>query len=262
MKRPLSHVFKERSKKFLTTVLDLSLFLIASPIMLSVASRNPHSIYQALECASELNYESLKRAWKRAREKGWIKGDLTLTKEGQARLGALLPQPRSYPRRFNGTWYLASFDIPQEKNQQRAALRGALKRLGFGKLHESLWLSPYNFLGDVARYLKQENLTRFVILATSKEIGTERAKILARRVWNLDALEMRYIEFLGKAAREGDSDPFLWCHYFAIVKDDPFLPLPLLGEHWRGLEAHALYRQIWRNTPLLEIIEKTKNQEE
>jgi len=47
------------------------------------------------------------------------------------------------PFRWDGSWQVVMFDIPNTLRVARNALRTRLKRLGLVPLQESVWLSPY-----------------------------------------------------------------------------------------------------------------------
>lgn len=59
------------------------------------------------------------------------------------------------PARWDGTWRLVSFDIPEKKKRTRESLRDKLRELGFLKIQQSLWVHPYacrdevNFISEV-----------------------------------------------------------------------------------------------------------------
>jgi phenylacetic acid degradation operon negative regulatory protein len=184
------------------------------------------------------NSEVIKRAIVRARSRGFIKGDFTLTKEGRERLKNLFPKYFG-KKKWDGNWYLVIYDIPETKKRLREILRENLKRLGFGQLQASVWISPFNFLGEVEEIIKNYNLSSYVILAISDKVGREEAKILARRIWNLDKINELYKSFLSKFKRSKSEK--LYFEYLNILKKDPQLPNELLPRDWKGDEVHKLF---------------------
>jgi DNA-binding transcriptional regulator PaaX len=48
------------------------------------------------------------------------------------------------PSKWDGKWHLVSFDIPQRANYAREILRDKLKRMGFFRVQQSLWVHPYD----------------------------------------------------------------------------------------------------------------------
>lgn len=48
------------------------------------------------------------------------------------------------PKRWDGKWRLVIFDVPEKRRRDRDLLRGTLRRLGFYRLQQSVWLYPYD----------------------------------------------------------------------------------------------------------------------
>lgn len=248
MKQHISPRWKSISCGVLKSTADLALFAIAYGIGLAKEPPTAKGVWSAVQWAEGVDCDSIVRTVKYLRSKGWIKQKLGITAEGQKRLNTFIPEPRTYPKRWNGTWYLVSFDIPERLRRKRDELRQALVRLGFGKLHSSLWISPYNFFGDVKKYLKNAYIDDFVILATSNHVGTEISNELANRIWKLEELNEDYGQWIKqyKACQEGNMQGRfeLMFSYGALVRRDPFLPKPLLPAPWRGSTTHELFQTI------------------
>lgn len=194
--------------------------------------------YFAHRDLEKFNYESIKRAFYGIKSRGWIKEDLTLTKEGKKRLENLIPVYFG-KRKWDGNWYLTSYDIPEKRREDRDILRENLKRLGFGEIHASLWVSPFNFLAEVEEIVKEYHLSLFVILAISNKVGREESKILANKIWKLDQINRAYKEIIEKAKKK--SPKSLMFGYISVLLRDPQLPSELLPEDWLGEEAHSIF---------------------
>lgn len=71
--------------------------------------------------------------------------NIVLTKEGQKRaLKFKLDEMEiKKPTKWDGEWRIIIFDIPEKFKKAREALRGKLKELGFAKLQQSVFVSPY-----------------------------------------------------------------------------------------------------------------------
>ncbi|MDP2930577.1 MAG: hypothetical protein Q8N56_03170, partial [bacterium] len=149
------------------------------------------------ERMQEINYRSLKRAISHAMDRGWIKGDLNITLEGQKRLKKILPGA-DYTKKWDGNWYLVSFDIPEKLRGKRNILRAVLRRLGFGRLQNSVWISPFNLLGDIEKTVDDLDIAPYVILSISDKVGREESRTLAGRIWHISAFQKEYLEFIQK----------------------------------------------------------------
>src|SRR5439155_10688504 len=67
---------------------------------------------------------------------------LRLTEAGRLHaLGGRDPEIR-WQRRWDGRWRLVLFDLPNAQSTLRNRLRMQLRRLGFGWLQNSVWISP------------------------------------------------------------------------------------------------------------------------
>lgn len=247
MTKLISEQCKEASLGVIKNATDLVLFLLAFGIGLSTSGRSSRGVYEAARFAEGVNVDRIQRALTHLKSKGWIKHDLTVCSEGQKRLNTFVPEVRKYPKRWKGVWYLVSFDIPEKIAWKRNNLRTALERMGFGKLHQSLWISPYNFLGDVEKYCKNEQLQKFVLPAISDKVGTRMSQELADQVWHLEQLNNGYHAWIREYEKR-NTDPEaqfkLIFEYSALLRRDPFLHKPLLPRPWYGDQAHKLFRKL------------------
>lgn len=179
----------------------------------------------------------------RAKYKGWIKEDLQLTQEGRKRIFSFLPQilPVRY---WDGNWYLAIFDIPERMRQKREILRINLKKLGFGQLQASCWISAINYLKNVEDLIKFHELEPYVILAQTDKLGREDSKSLANRVWKLDKINQLYEKFIFDWKKASEEEKFwLILKYFNVLNKDPQLPVDLLPDNWLGKKAYQIIKR-------------------
>lgn len=228
------------------SVLDGVLFTCFMFGALSMQPRTVGGVRRAERIADDLleqcNAETIRTWMKRLRAKGWIGQRLTVTAEGRRRLDGLLPRI-AWHRRWSGKWYLVSFDIPERRRVQRNALRATLQRLRFGKLHASLWISPWDFLGDVQRDAHHHRLDDAVVLATSPRLGTREARALASRVWPVETINAQYEELVRAAARHPHDAAHMGA-FLSILRCDPQLPQQLLPRPWYGFEAYRIASRV------------------
>lgn len=209
----------------------------------SVGRSLPRALYRLDKRMMRVNYLTLKRAIKNAREKGWIK-ELEVTAEGQKRLKTLFRE-HSSPPKWSGEWYLVSFDIPEKLRRKRDILRKKLKELGFGKLQDSIWICPFNFLGEVEEILKEHSLIPYVILSISDKVGRIGSRRLAEKVWKISKIQKEYQKFISEFEEKGNLSPLeAIFRYQSILEKDPRLPKELLPDDWAGEEAYKLYLKI------------------
>jgi len=209
----------------------------------------PRQLYKASIAADRsfgnFNYLTIRNAIYRARSKGWIKNNLTLTERGISRLESFMPEYFDQEK-WNGNWYLVSYDIPEFKRKYRNMLRENLKKLGFGEMHASLWISPFNFLGEVEKIVKDYYLSPYVILSVSDKVGREESKIFAQKIWKLEELNVAYSNLIEKA-KTAKKEKLIF-EYLAILKKDPQLCKELLPENWLGEKAYLIFENCFPNS--------------
>ncbi len=193
--------------------------------------------------------DKLYNSFYQLREKGWLDPDWKLTKEGWKRLKSVLPQHKE-PSDWEGNWYIINFDIPEIYRRKRDAFREKLKKLGFGRLQNSIWISPVNYLANIESLVEFHDMERWVIPSVTDKLGREDSQELVDRVWHLEKINERYKKFVSKykkLLRTEDLRPdkfSLQMEYSCILKDDPQLPEDLLPDDWQGEKAHKLYQKL------------------
>ncbi len=111
------------------------------------------------------------------KDKDFIK----ITKHGQKRISYFdLENLRlKTTNRWDKKWRLVVFDIPEDKKNTRDALARKLKEIGFFRLQDSVWITPYNCEEEVD-YLKEiYNIRSFVRLALVEKLDGQ--EILERK---------------------------------------------------------------------------------
>lgn len=188
----------------------------------------------------KFNYFTIKRILDSTKKNGWIKEDLTLTKKGMERLNNFIPA-YSKKEKWDKNWHLVSYDIPEIKRKYRDILRDNLKQLGFGEMHASLWISPFDFSKDVEKIVEHYHLSRFVILAVSNKIGKEKSRIFAEKIWKIKEINKKYKLIIRKSKNNNPKN--LIFEYLSIFKKDPQLPNEFLPEDWVGDEAYLIFKK-------------------
>lgn len=89
---------------------------------------------------------------------------ISLTEKGKKKAGWLQIDSLKIkrPRKWDGKWRIAVFDIAQLKKIYRETFRGKLKQLGFRQLQKSIWVYPFDCRDEI------ELLKEFFGLSTSE----------------------------------------------------------------------------------------------
>lgn len=179
-----------------------------------------------------------------AKKKGWISNDLKLTKQGEKRLKEIFPSSQK-PLKWEKKWYLVIFDIPESLRYKRDILREKLKQLGFGQLQQSVWISPFNYIYNIAKIIQEYHLGSYVIFSVTEKLGLEESQELSGRIWKIDEVNEEYKKFIQKYSSLKKIPKFsLKIDFFSILKQDPQLPKELLPSDWKGEEAFNLYKRL------------------
>lgn len=147
------------------------------------------------DTALGLNKKNVQRAICRAKSHGWIKKDLKLTKAGKEKLKNILPV-FLHQKKWDKNWHLVIFDIPEKLRGKRNILREKLKKLGFGQLQQSVWISPINYLPVLEKLVFDYQLDPYVIFSQTSKIGREASQELAEKIWGLSELNKKYQKFV------------------------------------------------------------------
>ncbi|MDI6883483.1 MAG: PaaX family transcriptional regulator C-terminal domain-containing protein [Patescibacteria group bacterium] len=225
-------------------LLEIALFgeILTTPAGEMTMRNLERRISRRLELAS--NPQRTRNLVFQARKKGWLTENLKLTKEGERKLKQIFPSYKK-PSKWDGKWYLVIFDIPEYLKYKRDLLRERLKQLGFGRLQQSVWFSPYNYLEVILEVVEKYHLKPYVIVSITDKLGLESSRELAERVWKLRQINQRYKEFIKKYLPMPGIPKFdLKINILSILKDDPQLPKELLPLDWKGGEAYKLYRKL------------------
>lgn len=204
----------------------------------------------------------------RLEKDGWLEKEqigrrsyYTLTQQGRARFHDASRRIYSGPRQeWSGSWclvLLAGVDAAYRDN-----IRKELRWLGFAPFSLNVLAHPAADLQGIEERLEQldGNDQILIMEATANNNRSGYLRKLVLDSWSLQELDERYTNFLEcfrplyKAARTNSKrEPelafrvrILLIHeYRKILLRDPFLPSALLPEHWKGMSAYQLCRNIY-----------------
>lgn len=243
-KRKTTKLISQITKGLFTSLTDLVLWYIFFSVEMGFVG-SPRNINKAYFLSQEnlkkFNSQTIMKAVARTKARGFIKNDFSLTKEGKERLERVLPKFFG-KRKWDGNWHLVIYDIPEKFKYRRNILRENLKCLGFGQLQASVWVSPFNFFGEVEKIIRDYGLMPYVIFSISDKLGKKEARILAQSVWHLRELDALYGDLLVKLKKESKGD--LYFEYLQILEKDPQLPNELLPSGWRGKAVNKIFGKI------------------
>lgn len=103
---------------------------------------------------------------------------LRLTKEGKQKMNniALDCEASLVSTKWDGYWRVIILDIPEERKNEREALRYLLKKASFACLKNSVWISMYPFEHLFTNIKKDLNLSSELIIIVTDKIDEETEK--------------------------------------------------------------------------------------
>ena len=198
-----------------------------------------------------------RQALMRTGEKGWLRSErvgrrtrwaLTvdaerLLTEGAARIYGFA----GHARDWDGRWLLVLTRIPETERAARHLLRTRLSWAGFGSPAPGVWLSAHTErLAEAEHALSQAGvLEEAPVFVVEHRAGADMTE-MARRAWDLAAIEQSYRDFVAGYAVRDVSDPLAgqvdlvhaWRRFPWL---DPTLPPELLPRDWSGGRAARLF---------------------
>jgi CRISPR/Cas system-associated protein endoribonuclease Cas2 len=110
-------------------------------------------------------------------EKGYIKvralegtQGMVLTPKGAERVLEVRRKLKEKKKRKDGKWIMIIFDIPEKKRRARESLRDALVDLGYQKLQQSVWVSPYDVYNETEDAVRSYHIIPHVKLFLIEEV--------------------------------------------------------------------------------------------
>lgn len=240
---------------------DVVLFFVFFNLEFATSgSRSGRAVWKAREKAFEdlegINYETLRAAYYILKRKGLIRiikdeafYKPQITRVGKKRLESLIPvydEERIWDKRL----YLVTYDVPEEKKDDRDVLREYLKKIGCGMLQRSVFLTPYNPKETLRGFIEKKDLRASIIISDVGEdgsIGEKDIKTLVREVYRLDELNEDYRSFIYefKDVKKETTKSLKACFTFVeILERDPQLPFELLPDNWLGDRAYEIFKRL------------------
>lgn len=234
------------------TIIDELLVLLDDEI--------PRSLETIGRELSKRSKQTLSSTLGRLIAKGWItRGSgrnyrlYKITRDGQSYVTDHLQAVKQVTEReWDGSWEQVVFNIPERDRKRRDDLRNLLVSLGYGRIHNSLWLSPWNHAKEIAEYVheteSEPDVTCFSMKATSADTNK---RIAALFEWDWETLDKEYGDFIDEAKaflRGRNKTAFdakvIVFHFAKILANDPKLPANLSYRLTNAKQALAEYELV------------------
>lgn len=105
-----------------------------------------------------------------------------LTTEGLTRIYQKQPHLKLQNATFDGFFRVVVYDIEEVERGLRREIRRGLKKLGFAYLQQSVWVSPYDWEGELEELFKKLKVGDKVFVFKSS-LSPERSERLLKTYW-------------------------------------------------------------------------------
>lgn len=179
-----------------------------------------------------------------------VESQYRLTEKGFIQLCLEFPFVRFLREKWDGRWRILSYEIPEKKRELRDKLRREVTGWGLGPWHRSFWLTPHPIINPLRELVSQKEEEQYVQAFEAEHSFGDRTYLI-EKVWGLSQLDKKYRELFKKwhdiLAKEGSKlDKFkkVVDDYIGVLREDPGLPMELVGEKWIGFESFAIFKEI------------------
>jgi len=161
--------------------------------------------------------------------------------------------------KWDGSWTVVVYSIPEKQRQCRDTLRNSLTALGFGPLAPGAWISPQPLSPEAERKWQKLEVRAYLDIFRAEHLGPSDSRGLVAQAWpQLPALADRYQSYvaiyeplLRRFAAGLLSDQACFAahlrsliEFVTITLGDPTLPPALLPPDWPRPAAQSLLESV------------------
>jgi phenylacetic acid degradation operon negative regulatory protein len=153
--------------------------------------------------------------------------------------------------RWDGTWTLLCFSLPEAWQRQRHGLRSQLAWAGFGPLQGGLWIAPGH--APAQHIVAGLGLGAHVRVFRARADELTDIPQLIGDVYDLDGLARRYTAFLHRWDPDDGPVPVvdplaarltIVGEWLQVISRDPRLPVQHLPDGWPAVRAQQTFRHL------------------
>ncbi len=183
------------------------------------------------------------------------KTTIYLTNKSDTQIAPIMKPTSLWNKKWNGTWHVLTYDVPEKERHYRDALRIFLNRMHMGCLQRSVWITPHDIRPEYDDLVKTTDIDQYSFLLRSQTSLGHNDHDIVKAAWNLERLheiqewfcnvwEENLAELtsckpskkiLSQLAREEMSA------YISAMTEDPLLPHELWPEKYLGTQVYNLH---------------------
>lgn len=188
--------------------------------------------------------------------RGWLMKTKTgkkyqITKGGREFMSLNLECLSNIDEERSPNFYFLMFNIPEKQRLARDIIRVFLKKVGFGQLHNAVWISYKKYDKELDKIIEVLKIKNKTISFSVKITSLETVKIIKLCQWNLSEIKKDYNEFIKVAkkflaSKNKKKIPArnLVYQLAVIVRKDPLIPFEYYPKDFFGKTAFELYYKI------------------
>lgn len=183
---------------------------------------------------------------------------LKLTQEGETGLPAYYHPHTHWNKSWNKWWYVLMFDVPERERPYRDTLRRFLKKMRFGCLQKSVWVTPVDIRPEYADLDLAAAVDSVAFLFEARTVLGHGNQSVVQEAWNFDRINRvheLYIHFANENLTlldsETPSDSSVMqllrmnnLAYAQAMSIDPLLPKELLPKDYEGMRVAELNSEL------------------
>ena len=173
-----------------------------------------------------------------------------LTEKGFQELALYFPYVRFLKEKWDGKLRILSYEIPEKKRELRDRLRRQVEGWGLGPWHRSFWLTPHPIIDNLRELTFGKEEEKYIQAFEADHVFGDR-EILIEKVWGKSQLDRKYRELfkkwhliLSQSEDKAEKLKKVTAEYIVLLRQDPGLPVELIGSNWIGHEAFGIYKEI------------------
>lgn len=164
-----------------------------------------------------------------------------ITGIGKRKLVRRFPLLKWQDQKWDGLWRMVIFDIQESNRKTRQIFRQKLLSLGFGKLQQSVYITPFDVAEDMYEFIQLHNLEKQAHVLVNKHLFIKNFNKLVKDIWQLDDINEKYYQVYTiikeNQINSNKNLRQLTTQHLDIVAQDPFLPKQLLPKPWYGFKC-------------------------